>query len=377
MRDARVVAEIKPATREQRGEMRQRKIAREPDGPVAPGRCEGVDLRVLGLAADEKHARLGFAGEQPATEGAPIFQRPAFPRAPAARMDGNQRRVVRAEKCVGKRPVLGARVDRGRVVFEEKCEALQRAGELLGGVRGVVEFRVGGEQVFHARAPEVGLEKAVGIEKVADDLLEAGEVFRQVGREFRARDEEAGHRRVFDGAHAVRIAPAFREGNDMAVAEDFEMRRGEVFAQQADRREREDEVANGPTANDKDARLRGHDVSRRNCVAAPRLPAVWGESAERALTFPLLRPIPRDGAHAVRVMRFGAGAGGEKDQHPSQGQQENDSRHNGYSWPLSATAQVPRHEHQPQGQHPQPECGLQKSPGRRAGWSRPCRGCRE
>jgi hypothetical protein len=41
----------------------------------------------------------------------------------------------------------------------------------------------------------------------------------------------------------------------VAVAEDFEVRAGESFAQQADGRERENEVADRATADDEDARL--------------------------------------------------------------------------------------------------------------------------
>ena len=163
----------------------------------------------------------------------------------------------RAEKFFGERRVLRARMHGRGVVFDVEREALQRARKLAGGVLGVVDFRVGGEQVFHARAAQVGLEKTVGIEEVADDLLKAGEIGHEIRREHGARDEEAGHRPILDGARGIGVGAAFGEGDDVAVAEDFEMRGGKIFAQQSDRREREDEIANRSAADDENARFHG------------------------------------------------------------------------------------------------------------------------
>ena len=62
--DAGVVSEEKAAAREERGEVRQGKIARDQHGRIAPGGGEGVELRVVGFAADEQQARLRRACEQ-------------------------------------------------------------------------------------------------------------------------------------------------------------------------------------------------------------------------------------------------------------------------------------------------------------------------
>ena len=144
----------------------------------------------------------------------------------------------RAEKFFGERRVLRARMHGRGVVFDVEREALQRARKLAGGVLGVVDFRVGGEQVFHACAAQIGLEKTVGIVEVADDLLEAGEVLHEIRREHGARDKEASHRAILDGTRGVGVNAAFGEGDDVAVAEDFEMRVRKIFAQQPDRRQR-------------------------------------------------------------------------------------------------------------------------------------------
>ena len=78
---------------------------------------------------------------------------------------------------------------RGRILQEER-ELLERAGELMRRVVAVVELAKGVQDVFRARALEVGVEDTVGIVEIADDLLEAGEVLRELRIERRMACEE-------------------------------------------------------------------------------------------------------------------------------------------------------------------------------------------
>ena len=95
------------------------------------------------------------------------------------------------------------------------------------------------------------------IVEVADDLVKAREVFRKLRLEFRTWDKERGHRTVFDATGRVSVEATFRERDDVLVAEDFDVRTGEAFAHEPDRREREDEVADGAATDDQDTRFHG------------------------------------------------------------------------------------------------------------------------
>ena len=106
-------------------------------------------------------------------------------------------------------------------------------------------------------ATEIGLEEVVGIVEVADDLLEAREVFHQVPGQIRPGNEESGEAAVFDRPCGVRVVAALGEGDDVLVAENLEMGVRKVFAEQADSGEGEDEVPDGPAADDEDARFHG------------------------------------------------------------------------------------------------------------------------
>ena len=222
----------------------------------------------------------------------------------------------------------------GGMILDIECEALERAGELLGGVRGVVDLREGGEKILHASPSEVRLEESAGVIKKTHHLLEAREVFHEVRRKFAAGDEEAGHRAVFDRARGIRIEAVFGERDDVLVAEDFQMRAGECLAQQLDRGQREDEVADGPATDDEDARLHGlSELRGRSVSATTRI-----EAAESSLPLPLLRPVPRDIAHAVRVLRLRARATAEREEEGGEEKEREEShRHaalaNYFRWP--------------------------------------------
>jgi hypothetical protein len=63
---------------------------------------------------------------------------------------------------------------------------------------------------------------------------------------------------MFETAHGISEAGAAGEFGDGRIADDFEMAAGDGFAQQADRRQREDEIANRTATNDENAGLRLH-----------------------------------------------------------------------------------------------------------------------
>ena len=93
----------------------------------------------------------------------------------------------------------------------------------------------------------------LGIEKVADDLLKAAEIIDQLGSKFALAAEKAGERSVFDRTRGIRVSAHLGERDDVFVAENLEMSGGKRIAQQLDRGQREDEVANCAAADHQDA----------------------------------------------------------------------------------------------------------------------------
>ena len=328
------MAEEEAATREHRGEMRQWQVARdECAGAGGAKRCERC---LVGLAADEHELRRRAVRAESRGDGGPAFDGPVFPRAAAAGVDGDARALDAAKKPRGGGMIGGVRMNGGRVILEIEREALERAGELVRGVRGVVDLRECGEEILHASPPEIGLEEPARVVEKTHHLLEAGEVFDEVRREFAAGDEEAGHRCVFDRTRGVRVEAVFGERDDVLVAEDLQMRAGERLTQEFDRRQREDEVADGPATDDEDAWLHGLSGLRgRSVSATTRI-----EPAESTLPLPLLRPVPRDIAHAIRILRLrGRAATERKEKGCEEKEREESHRHAGialasyFRWP--------------------------------------------
>ena len=93
------------------------------------------------------------------------------------------------------------------------------------------------------------------------------------------------------------------ERDDVLVAEDFELRVGKIFAQQPDRRQREDEIADGPAADDENARLHGQESGDEN----PREPL--GSRLLRAWHHATHRPLPSHFSgrfHGMVLTRLGS-----------------------------------------------------------------------
>ncbi len=176
------------------------------------------------------------------------------------------RRVIPDDIARGAAIFLRGKDPRG-MIFEEERELLQGPGKLAGGVLVIIHRVIRPEDILHAGAPQIAFEVAVRVVEIADDLLKTGEILDEVRREFGIRDEKARQRSILDGPRGIGIKPAFGKRDDVLVAEDFEVRVGEGFPQQSDRRQGEDEVPDGSAADDEDARLHGRMTT--TCRAVP------------------------------------------------------------------------------------------------------------
>jgi hypothetical protein len=66
------------------------------------------------------------------------------------------------------------------------------------------------------------------------------------------RGEESRERSRVQGANRIGVKAFIRERDDVGNAKNLESRGGEAIAQQFDRRQRQDEIANGSAADNED-----------------------------------------------------------------------------------------------------------------------------
>jgi hypothetical protein len=167
-----------------------------------------------------------------------------------------------AEEAAGKIAIRFRQMHLGSGLFQKQRQPLQGPRKLPRGMLRIVDLHVGREQILHPGAAQIPLEETIGIEKVADHLLEAREVLRKVRREGGMRNEKARHGAVFYGARGVGVEASVSDLDDVLVAEDFQVGVGKVFAQELDGRQRQDEIADRPAADHENARLHDQKIKR-------------------------------------------------------------------------------------------------------------------
>ena len=101
-------------------------------------------------------------------------------------------------------------------------------------------------------AGDVVAEDLIRVVEIGEDDVEAGEVFAQRRIEFPAPRKKPRRSPGFDGTDFVDHARVFGQGGDVRIAQHFEMGLGKLFSQRGQRGQGEDEIADGPAANDQD-----------------------------------------------------------------------------------------------------------------------------
>ena len=306
--DAGIVADEEGGAGEDGGEEGEFEVFGEEAGWLRGEGGEGEELGVIGFTADEEDPWLVVEGKEPEEEDFPVFEWPIFQRAAASWMDSDEWSGGVAEEGFGEGVIGGGGVEEWGGVIEEKGKALEGFGELEGDVFGGVGAGVSWEEVFDTCASEIGFEEEIGVEEVADDLVEAGEVVDEIWGEGGVGDEESREGGVFDGAGGIGVESSLGEGGDVGVAEDFEVGGGEVFSEESDRGEGEDEIADGTAPDDENAGLHGVGCGIERRAFCWRIEgwrmellAIGGEATERALAFPFFWAIPRDGADLIGI----------------------------------------------------------------------------
>ena len=123
-----------------------------------------------------------------------------------------------------------------------------------------------GQQFAGPAAVQVGLEELVGIVKIGEHQVEAFEVIHPGRIEHGARHEEGAERPAIDRAHGVEVKTArtrHRIGQ-RGLAQQLEMGVGPALAQQPQRRQRDEEIAQRAAANDQDSHLHAGPLCRKN-----------------------------------------------------------------------------------------------------------------
>src|SRR6476659_6328367 len=86
----------------------------------------------------------------------------------------------------------------GGRIFEVKGQSLERPRQLSRRVFLISYLGRAGDQVAHSGPPQVAGEDFIWIEEITDDLLKAGEIYNQLGREIAVAGEEAGQRPILN-----------------------------------------------------------------------------------------------------------------------------------------------------------------------------------
>ncbi len=251
MRDAGVVADEQGAAFEDGGEFNQLQSV----DPVERTRCdqfrEARDGCVVGFAVDEEELDGEFVHE-PAGDGGEVLGGPVLAFAAAAGMERDNPFAARHRKVTrGQRAVVVVEVDTRRGLFDVDGERLERFAVVLGG-RQHGRARRRFDDLPDAAAADVVGEDVVGVEDVGDDKVEAVEVGGERFVERAVRDEEASHRSGFDGTDSVGVVSLAGEFDDVGITENLDVGIRPAFAQRADGRQCQDEVADGAAAHDED-----------------------------------------------------------------------------------------------------------------------------
>src|SRR3954466_12532623 len=125
-------------------------------------------------------------------------------------------------------------------------------GQLKGGVRAAIQLRGAGQESRGTARPDIRFKNSVGIVEVAQDQIEIREVVAEIEWELGVRGEEPGERSGIQRANRIGVKAFMRQSDDVRNAENLKVRGRKPVPQQFDRRQREDEVANGAAADNED-----------------------------------------------------------------------------------------------------------------------------
>jgi hypothetical protein len=114
------------------------------------------------------------------------------------------------------------------------------------------DLRHAGEELPVAATPDVFFEDLIRIEQITHDEIEAAEVVDQLSGQLTAACEETRELTSFDRPNRLRVEAILRQGGDVRISENLEVRLRKTISQKLDRRKRQDEVADRAAANHED-----------------------------------------------------------------------------------------------------------------------------
>jgi hypothetical protein len=119
-------------------------------------------------------------------------------------------------------------------------------------VLAVVQLWRSGKKSSGAGFADVLFENLIGIVKVADDQIEAGEIFAELRGQLRVAREESRQRTGIKRTDGIGIEAFLRERGNVSGPENLEMRARKPITKQLDRGQSEDEIADRAAADDED-----------------------------------------------------------------------------------------------------------------------------
>jgi len=116
----------------------------------------------------------------------------------------------------------------------------------------VVQLPRSGKKSSGAGFADVLFENLIGIVKVADDQIEAGEIFAELSGQLGVAREETRQCARIERANGIGIEASLSQRRDVSGPENLQMRARKPITQQLDRGQGEDEIADRAAADDED-----------------------------------------------------------------------------------------------------------------------------
>ena len=148
------------------------------------------------------------------------------------------------------------------VVRIENCQSLERLKIHSGSMEKILLIRPmrSGNELPHRTTAYVGLKNLIGIVKIGDNQIELGKIIRELFRQLAIARKKSSQCPRFDGLNTIHQPSGQRQLHDVRIAQNLQMRLGELAAQSRDGWQRQDEIADGSAANNQN--LASHSETR-------------------------------------------------------------------------------------------------------------------
>ena len=142
---------------------------------------------------------------------------------------------MRLSRALQKAPreiaIGGGWINSRATIFQAQPELFQRSRQLPRGMLVIAQLRGPRDEAFDSATLQVRFKSSIRIEEVAHDQVEPAEVSDQLRRKHRILREKPRERSILNRANRVGVEPLFRQGDDVRITENLDVRPGKAVPQ--------------------------------------------------------------------------------------------------------------------------------------------------